>query len=52
VSPGTKVLVWYDPSAPDEVLVFGRSAINSDVIFIGIGLALMLVGAAVAGFGY
>jgi len=50
--PGAKVLVWYDPAAPDDVLVFGRSPINSDVVFIGIGVALMLVGAAIAGIGY
>jgi Protein of unknown function (DUF3592) len=49
---GTKVLVWYDPAAPDDVLVFGRSTINSDVIFIGLGIALLLVGAAIAGIGY
>jgi Protein of unknown function (DUF3592) len=50
--PGTKVLVWYDPAAPDDVLVFGRSPFNSDVIFIGIGIALLLIGAAIAGIGY
>jgi hypothetical protein len=50
--PGTKVLIWYDPAAPDDVLVFGRSAINSDVVFIGIGVALLLIGAAFAGIGY
>jgi hypothetical protein len=50
--PGTKVLLWYDPAEPDDVLVFGRPAINSDIIFIGVGIALLLLGAAVAGIGY
>lgn len=50
--PGTKVLVWYDPAVPDDALVFGRSAINSDVVFIGIGIALLLAGSAIAGIGY
>jgi hypothetical protein len=50
--PGAKVLIWYDPAAPDDVLIFGRSAVNSDVLFIGIGVALVLLGAAISGIGY
>jgi hypothetical protein len=50
LAPGQKVLIWYDPDDPAEVLVYGRDGRASDLVFIGIGLAFLLAGAAIAIF--
>ena len=47
---GQKVLVWYDPADPGDVLVFGQHAGRADWIFVSVGLALILAGAGVAAF--
>jgi hypothetical protein len=48
LAPGQKVLVWYDPHDPAEVLVYGRDGRTSDLVFISIGLAFLLIGAVIA----
>ena len=50
LAPGQKVLLWYNPDDPAEVLVYGRDGRTSDLVFIGIGLAFLLTGAAIAIF--
>jgi hypothetical protein len=49
--PGEPVLVWYDPSDPDDVLIYGRWGRVSDRAFVTAGTLLILVGAAIAIFG-
>jgi hypothetical protein len=46
--PGTKILVWYDPADPSDVLVYGRHG-RSDAAFAAAGLGLIVVGAMIAG---
>ena len=43
--PGDKVLIWYDPKDPDDVLVYGRWGRAADRAFLTIGLLLILLGA-------
>ena len=50
LAPGQKVLIWYNPDDPVEVLVYGRDGRTSDLVFIGIGLAFLLTGVAIAIF--
>jgi hypothetical protein len=46
--PGDKVLIWYDPADPAEVLVYGREGRVSDLAFVVVGVILILAGAALA----
>jgi hypothetical protein len=46
--PGQKVLVWYDPNDPDDVLVYGRWSRSVDRAFVAVGTALVLLGAWLA----
>lgn len=47
--PGEKVLVWYDPADPGDVLVSGsRDGRRSDAVFVLAGVVLLTVGLAVA----
>ena len=46
--PGQKVLVWYDPKDPDDVLVYGRWGRSADRVFVAAGTALVLLGAWLA----
>lgn len=46
--PGQKVLIWYDPADPDDVLVYGRWGRVPDWAFLAIGAALILAGAGIA----
>ena len=48
LAPGQKVLIWYDPDDPAEVLVYGRDGRASDLAFVVIGLIFLLAGAAIA----
>jgi Protein of unknown function (DUF3592)/Mu transposase, C-terminal len=48
LAPGQKVLIWYDPHDPAEVLVYGRDGRDSDLAFIVIGLIFVLAGAVIA----
>jgi hypothetical protein len=43
--PGQKVLLWYDPKDPDDVLVYGRWGRSADRVFVAAGTALVLLGA-------
>ena len=42
--PGDKVLIWYDPADPDDVLVYGRWGRTADRAFLTVGLLLIVVG--------
>ena len=50
LAPGQKILIWYNPDDPADVLVYGRDGRKSDVTFIAVGLALILAGSALAIF--
>jgi Protein of unknown function (DUF3592) len=52
LEPGRKVLIWYDPADPDDVLVFGRAGRLSDWAFVTGGLLLVVAGAVVAAVSY
>jgi hypothetical protein len=47
---GEKVLVWYDPTDPADVLVYGRDGRKSDLAFMITGLAFVIIGAVIATF--
>lgn len=46
--PGQKVLIWYDPQDPDDVLVYGHEGRAADTAFIVAGLLLILTAGAMA----
>jgi len=48
--PGQKVLIWYDPADPQDILVYGRDRRVSDLIFVITGIAFVLAGTALAAF--
>ena len=48
LTPGQKVLIWYNPDDPADILVHGRDARKSDVTFIAVGLAFILAGSVLA----
>jgi hypothetical protein len=48
LSPGQKVLVWYDPQDPREILVYGRAGRGADRAFVAVGALFMLAGLAIA----
>jgi hypothetical protein len=50
LSAGEKVLVWYDPGDPTDVLVYGRDGRGSDLAFMMVGLAFIVIGTAIAAF--
>jgi Protein of unknown function (DUF3592)/Mu transposase, C-terminal len=47
--PGQKVLIWYDPADPGDVLVYGQDGRYIDSAFAAVGIALILIGAAFIG---
>jgi hypothetical protein len=47
---GQKVLVWYDPADPADVLVYGRHARRADGLFVVAGSALVVAGAGISAF--
>jgi hypothetical protein len=49
--PGQKVLVWYDPEDPSDVLVYGRWGRAADGAFVIAGALFVLIGAGIAVFG-
>jgi hypothetical protein len=51
LAAGHKVLVWYDPADPGEVLVFGREGLITDRVFVAIGSLLLLSGVLIAAVG-
>jgi Protein of unknown function (DUF3592)/Mu transposase, C-terminal len=46
--PGEKVLIWYDPQDPDDILVYGHEGRTADLAFIVTGLLLILAGGGMA----
>ena len=46
---GQKVLVWYDPKDPGDILVYGRWGRAADSAFIATGAFLVLTGLWLAG---
>jgi hypothetical protein len=46
--PGQKVLVWYDPKDPGDVLVYGRWGRSADGLFVAAGAVLVILGACLA----
>jgi hypothetical protein len=51
LSPGQKVLVWYDPADPGDVLVFGRDGRHVDWAFAAAGTLVLAVGVIIAVLG-
>ncbi|HEY6788140.1 MAG TPA: DUF3592 domain-containing protein [Trebonia sp.] len=48
LASGEKVLIWYDPDDPAEVVISGRDGRASDLAFVVIGLIFLLAGAGIA----
>lgn len=48
LAPGQKILLWYNPDDPADVLVYGRDGRKSDITFIAVGLACILAGSILA----
>jgi hypothetical protein len=48
LSPGERVLVWYDPDDPQNVLLSGRANGVADVAFLLAGMAFILLGVVIA----
>ena len=49
---GHKVLVWYDPADPWDILVHGRAGWYADGAFVAVGVLFILIGAGVAVVGH
>jgi hypothetical protein len=45
--PGERVLIWYDPADPTDVLVHGQPGRVSDLVFVIVGAALVAAGAVI-----
>ena len=48
LQPGERVLVWYDPADPGDVLVYGSGGQWSDRAFLTLGAVLLAVGILIA----
>jgi Protein of unknown function (DUF3592) len=48
LSPGERVLVWYDPDDPQNVLLGGRASGVADRAFVLAGMAFILIGVVIA----
>jgi Protein of unknown function (DUF3592)/Mu transposase, C-terminal len=48
--PGQRVLVWYDPADPQDVLVYGREGQIANRLFVAAGVLFFLIGAGLALF--
>jgi len=46
--PGEKVLIWYDPEDPQDILVYGREGRHANLAFLLSGLALIVAGSWIA----
>ena len=46
--PGQKVLVWYDPDDPQDIMVYGREGRFTDRAFLAAGLIFALIGTGMA----
>jgi hypothetical protein len=49
--PRERVLVWYDPEDPADVLVYGRWGRSADRAFVAAGALCIVIGAWLAAFG-
>ena len=49
LSPGERVLIWYDPADPGDVVIYGSDGRWSDRAFLVAGALFVLVGVAMAG---
>jgi hypothetical protein len=49
--PGQKVLIWYDPAEPEDILVYGRREGLADATFIVVGALLVLAATGLGAFG-
>jgi hypothetical protein len=49
LKPGGRVLVWYDPRDPGDVLVYGRDGRWSDRVFLATGALCVAIGIAITG---
>jgi hypothetical protein len=50
LEPGQRVLVWYDPEDPSDVLVYGRWGRATDRAFVAAGMLFVFTGGWVALF--
>jgi hypothetical protein len=48
LAPGERVLTWYDPADPGDVLVFGKDARRADQVFLALGTLFVIAGVAFA----
>jgi hypothetical protein len=46
--PAQKVLVWYDPEDPQDILVYGREGRFTDRAFLAAGLLFVFIGTVIA----
>jgi Protein of unknown function (DUF3592) len=51
LAAGQKVLVWYDPADPTDVLVNGRDGRHGDLAFLAVGVFFIVFGMSMA-FGH
>jgi Mu transposase, C-terminal len=51
LSLGQRVLVWYDPTDPSDILVYDFDGCWSDRAFLATGALLVIGGAVLAAFG-
>jgi hypothetical protein len=52
LEPGQKVLIWYDPADPGDVLVYGRDSRRpAGLAFVAAGLSFIAVGTGLAVYG-
>jgi hypothetical protein len=42
--PGERVLIWYDPADPADVLVHGRQRRLSDLVLLAVGVCFVAAG--------
>jgi len=49
--PGQRVLVWYNPQEPQDVLVYGRDGRRADQAFLLTGVLIAAIGIAIAAAG-
>jgi hypothetical protein len=52
LEPGQRVLVWYDPASPQDVVVYGRDSRRADRAFLAAGIIGVAIGIAVAALGH
>jgi hypothetical protein len=50
--PGQKVLVWYDPEDPPDVLVYGREGRAADLAFVVAGALFIMIGVGIVALGH